>query len=202
MIGFRALTALVAAALLAGCAGGFRTDFDAPLDGEVSRAWRVASVSVVVPDSLTTTEANVLAPEADIVWHGESNGDRKAQVARIVEEGLRRGSSGLRGSQRVALEAQLIEFHGVTPVAINQAPSAVHNISYWLIVRDRATGEVIAGPDRIQADLPALTRSAAVVAATNGITERQRIVDHVARTTAGWLGVGPDPRNEFVSLGR
>ena len=198
----QALAAGLAAAILTGCGGSFATGFDAPLDEQLSRSWQVAGVSVAVPASLTTTEANVLVPDADIVWHGEPRGDRRAQVARILEEGLRKGSAGLRGPTRVALQAQVVEFHGVTPIAVNQAPAAVHNISYVIRVVEASTGEILAGPDAIQADLPAFTQSSAVVAAANGVSERQRIVDHIARATAGWLGIGPDPRETFVSLGR
>lgn len=194
--------ALAAAVALAGCGGTFATSYDNPVAAEVSRGWRVSGVSVSVPDRLSTTEANVLAPNADIVWHGEPKGNRRAQVARIVEEGLKKGGTGLRGRSGVVLQAQLIHFHGVTPIAVNEAPAAVHNISYILQVVDRATGKVVAGPEVIQADLPAFTKSAAVVASTSGITERQRIVDHIAEATAGWLGTGPDPRETFSSLGR
>lgn len=198
----RLLAAVLAAATLAGCGGEFATDFDTPLDAETTRSWHVTEVSVAAPRSLTTTEANVLAPNADVVWHGEPAGNRRAQTARILEEGLRKGSAGLRGSRRVAIEAQLLEFHGVTPIAVNQSPAAVHNITYVIRIVDPSTEETLAGPDRIQADLPAYTQSQATVAAENGITERRRIVDHIARTTAGWLGIGPDPRGVFVSLGR
>ena len=194
--------AMAVGTVLSGCGGTFATDYDRAVEAQVARSWRVTDVSVVVPASLTTTEQNTLAPNADIVWHGEPKGDRRAQVARIVEDGLRLGSRDLRGRTSVVLQAQLNHFHGVTPVAINQAPAAVHNISYILRVVNPATGETLFGPETIQADLPALTQSAAAVAAANGISERQRIVAHIAETTAGWLGIGPDPRGTFSSLGR
>jgi hypothetical protein len=194
--------ALAFAAVLSGCAGSFATDYDKGVEADVSRAWRVADIVVVAPASLTTTEENSLAPNADIVWHGEPRGDRRLQAARIVEDGLRAGSAALNGRTPVRLQAQLNHFHGITPVALNQAPAAVHNISYILQVVSLSTGDTLFGPETIQADLPALTQSAAAVAAANGISERQRIVDHIAETTAGWLGIGPDPRGTFNSLGR
>lgn len=199
---FTMAVAAAAVVALTGCGGTFATNYANPVSAEVSRSWRVAAVSVSAPDTLTTTEANVLAPNVDIVWHGEAKGDRRAQTARIVEEGLRKGGAGLRGRTSVALQARLVQFHGVTPIAVNEAPAAVHNITFVLQVVDRATGEVLAGPDTIQADLPAFTKSAAVVASASGLSERQRIVDHIAETTAGWLGIAPDPRETFTSLGR
>jgi hypothetical protein len=54
----------------------------------------------------------------------------------------------------------------------------------------------------VRASLLANTGTNAIVAARAGQTERARIVDHIAATTAGWLGVGPDARGSFVSIGR
>ena len=41
-----------------------------------------------------------------------------------------------------------------------------------------------------------------VTAAIEGNTQRVRIVDHIARVTAGWFGMGPDQRRKFTSIGR
>ena len=47
-----------------------------------------------------------------------------------------------------------------------------------------------------------LAGAAAVTAAMQGDTQRVRIVNHLARVTRGWLGVGPDQRRTFTSFGR
>lgn len=196
------IAALVAVLLLSGCAGTFTTDFPAPVDPAVSREWRVAGVRVGVPEARTVSEDNLLVPAADIVWHGEGKGDRKAQVAAILREGMAQGAAGLTGTRPVILYASVRRFHGVTPVAINRAPGAVHDITYTLWAIDAQTGRTIAGPARVEADMLAYTQTRAVLSAIDGETERARLVDHIAAVTAGWLGTGPDPRGSFVSIGR
>lgn len=188
--------------LLAACSGSWATSYDAPLDAEVTRDWAVRDVVVVLPDDLTTTEENSYAPEADVVWHGEPFGDRKAQAAAIVREGIRQGARGLRGRQAVNLMVTLAEFHALTPKARANAPSAVHNIAYFMQVVDARTGEELTEPEFIRADLIALTGAAAIDAVVQGETQKVRITRHLKDVTAGWLGIGPDPRQEFSSAGR
>ena len=193
---------ILALVFLTGCGGRFATTYDTAMSPTVTRAWTVVDVQVDVPAALTVSDANVMAPRADIVWHGDPEGDRKAQVAAMVTEGIRQGSATLEGPQRVILGATLQEFHAVTPRAVNSAPSAVHNISYTLQAFDAATAVPISPAVLIQADLEALTRAGAIVAAQEGRTQKARITSHLARVTEGWLGIGPDQRRRFTSLGR
>lgn len=193
---------IAAVLLLAGCSGSWQTSYDSPLDPTVTRSWRVDSVTVTVPDELTTTEDNSYAPNADIVWHGEAFGDRKAQVAKIVDDAITAGSDELRGTRRVSFAVTLQEFHALTPKARAQAPSAVHNIAYFIQVLDANTGEAITEPEFIRADLEAFVGEAAFFAAAEGQTQIVRITDHLVDVTRGWLGIGPDPRRTFSSAGR
>ena len=79
--------AMVAAILaLAACGAVFKTDYDAPVDRAVSAQWRVASVEVDVPHTLTVSEARTLLPRADIVWREDPVGDRYAQVDQIMTD--------------------------------------------------------------------------------------------------------------------
>ena len=187
---------------LAGCSGNWGVTYSAALETEVSSEWPLGRVSVTVPDTLTVSEDNVYAPDADIVWHGEDFGDRHEQVRAILAEGLTQGASELSGKRRIALSARLVQFHAVTPIAVARAPSAVHNIKFDLQVFDARTGEPLTEPQRISADLDAKVGSAAVVAAVQGDTQRVRIVRHLAAVIAGWLGTGEDQRRTFSSLGR
>lgn len=189
-------------ALLAGCSAGWETTYDAPIEASVSQSWNVRAVTVAVPDALTTTEANTLTPDADIVWHGEAFGDRKAQVAAILEDGISQGANALRGPNPVTFSVVLQEFHAVTPRARAEAPSAVHNISYTIQVLDARSGQPLTAPQLIRADLEALTGQAAFEAFTRGETQKVRITRHLKDVTAGWLGIGPDPRRSFTSVGR
>jgi hypothetical protein len=194
--------AFPAAFLVAGCAGSFSSDYAAAIAPETSRGWRVVDVLAVANDSRTVSEANILVPDADIVWHGEPAGDRREQVAAIVAEGVRDAAAPLDGSRPVEIHIAVDRFHGVTPVAINRSPGGVHDITFRAAVVDRQTREVLVEPVRIDAALIAYTQRMAVMSRLDGVTERQRIVDHVADVAAGWLGTGPDVRGSFVSIGR
>jgi hypothetical protein len=194
--------AVSAAFFVAGCAGNFASDYDLGIAPETSRDWTVVDVRAIAYDSRSVSEDNVLVPFADIVWHGEPAGDRRVQVAAIVAEGVREAAAPLDGPREVEIHIAVDRFHGVTPAAINRSPGAVHDIAFRAAVVDRGTREVLVEPVRIDADLIAYTQRVAVISRLNGETERQRIVDHVAAVTAGWLGTGPDVRGTFVSIGR
>jgi len=188
--------------LLAACSNAWETSYEKALDPDVTRDWTVRNVTVALPDDLTTTEENSYAPDADVVWHGEPFGDRKQQAAAIVRAGIAQGARGLRGRQPVNLQVTLTEFHALTPRARNNAPSAVHNISYVMQVVDARTGEEITEPEVIRADLIALTGANAIEAVVQGETQKVRITRHLRDVTAGWLGIGPDPRQSFSGAGR
>lgn len=188
--------------LLAGCAGTWEVAYDNPPGSAVTKSWRVVDVVTVVPDTLTVSNDNTYAPNADIVWHGEPFGDRRAQVARLLDEGLTRAARPLRGGRPVAMTARVVTFHGVTPSAIARAPAAVHNIRFVLSVLDARTGEVLVSNETISADLEANVGTAAIAAAINRQTQRERVIAHIDAVMRGWLGFGPDQRREFYSVGR
>ncbi len=198
----RPIAVALALMLLAGCAGSWEVAYDDPPSPDETREWRVVDVVTVVPDSLSVSNDNTYAPMADIVWHGEPFGDRRAQVAAILDEGLTVGTRDLRGPRPVTMTARVLTFHGVTPSAVARAPAAVHNIRYVLRVFDAQTGEPLIENQTISADLEANVGTAAIAAAINRESQRQRVVAHIAAVTRGWLGIGPDQRREFYSVGR
>lgn len=187
--------------VLGACSSSWETDFDAPLSSEVTKGWRVVDVQVTVPDSLTTSEQNSFAPSYDVVWHGEEFGDRRAQVAQIVKDGVKDGSAKLRGPRPVILQVVVSRFHAVTPKAVARAPGAVHDIRYTIQAFDRS-GKALTPAVVTAADLEAYVGGAAIVAAQNGQTQKSRIRAHLGKVTAGWLGIGPDPRRTFTGVGR
>ena len=196
------LASLAAMIGLVGCAGNWKVEYDWGVEEDVSRTWTVSDVQIRVPDDLTVSEANSLAPNADIVWHGEERGDRKEQVAAILEEAFTSATSDLKGGTRVILVARLGHFHAVTPAAVSRAPAAVHNISFAVGVFDANSGDRLTDVEWVQADLEAYVGASAVTAALNGNTQRARIVRHLEAVMRGWLGIGPDQRREFQGIGR
>lgn len=187
---------------LAGCSTDFQTDFAEPIPADVSRGWRVADVRVVAPVTLTVSEALVLAPNADVVWREDPPGDRRAQVAAVVRKAALRGTRGLRGSRPVYIDVTITRFHALTFEAETRAADAgVHDIEFVAQVVDARTGTVLAGPDRIEASLPALAGTEMTAARLRGESQRSHITAHLEAVFAGWLGIGPDPRGSFRRLG-
>ena len=191
-----------AATLLAGCSNNWKVAYDSELDPDVTRMWSLKDVIAIVPGDLSVSNANTFAPMADIVWHGEPYGDRRAQVAAIIDEGVTKGSAELTGPRPVTITVTVLRFHAVTPSAVARAPAAVHNIRYVIQVIDAETGTPLTEKQEIEADLEAYVGAAAIAAAINGNTQRVRIVNHIAQVTRGWLGFGPDQRRTFASVGR
>ena len=198
----RWILAAGAALFLAGCAGKWEVDYDEGLDPAVTRTWKVTEVIAVAPEDLTVSNVNRMAPNADIVWHGDPPGDRRAQVARILKAGIERGVSDLNGPRPVTISASLRHFHSVTPFAVANAPAAVHNIRYVVRVFDSTTGAPITEAQLISADLEAFVGASAVTAALQGETQKARITRHLGHVTRSWLGIGPDQRRQFSGLGR
>lgn len=196
----------LSAFVLTACGTEWQTDYDAPIAAEVSKNWRLADVQVRVPDTLSVSEENVYFPDADIVWREEvlSPGvTRYDQVDTIVTEGITRGAAGLSGSQPVTIRATVSTFHALSEIArYGLSTSAVHNIAYTMQVVDARTGSALTEPTLIQADFPALLREEAIQAENSGQTQRVRITNHIAQVTAGYLGIGPDVRNSFSTIGR
>ncbi|MHA6262363.1 DUF6778 family protein [Arenibacterium sp. CAU 1754] len=197
-----ALAAFAAVFFLAACAVTWAVDYGAPLDPAVTRTLRVSSVRVSVPDTLTVSNQNSFTPDADIVWHGDPPGDRRAQVRAIVDTAAKRAVAPLRGGRNAVLNIVVTEFHGVTPKTRARAPGAVHNISFIAQLVDARTGTELTPATPMRADLSALVGSSAIAAAEQGITQKSRVTQHLEAVLKGWLGIGPDIRGTFRNYGR
>ena len=201
----RATAALIVTLALGACGGGFSTAYDQPAPADARNTWRVSEVRMIVPEDLTTTEQNSFVPSADVIWHGDEPGNRPAQAAAILQNGVKQSFAGLSGKRNVIATVTLRQFHSLTPKAYFRAPAGtgVHSVAFDLTVTDRRTGAVLAGPERIEADLPA------IVAASGGqpidrlpsAEWKRDIAAHVAATIRGWIGSGPDIRASFGRLG-
>ncbi len=197
----RKLLLFTPAVLLTACTVSWHTDYGEPLDAAATANWRVSSVQVLVPETLTVSNENRFAPSADIVWHGDPLGDRRAQVQAIIRDAARSATANMRGSQPVTLAITLQRFHGVTPITQARAPEAVYNISFSAQVRDARSGAALTPPTHFDADMPAKVREDALEASQFGKSEKERVTEHVAAAIRGWLGIGPDVRGSFTSVG-
>lgn len=196
--------ALVAVLFTTACIGGgtFRTYYETPIAAEVSRGWTVSDVRVSVPDGLIVSEDKAILPKADIVWREDPPGDRRAQVAAIIRTAAEQAVSGLDGAQEVQLNITMTRFHALTMQAETRLDNVgVHNITFVAWITDAETGAILAGPEPIDAELPAMSGKAMRAARARGETQKSQITAHVTRTLAGWLGIGPDPRGSFVRSG-
>lgn len=190
--------------MLAGCGVAWETNYGDVIDPQVSRGWRVSAIDVQVPRTLSVSEENTYAPDADIVWRGEPRGDRYAQVDRIITEAATAGASGLKGGRPVRLVIVMQTFHALTEkTRYGLEGAGVHNIQFTAQVFDARSGAPLSSADLISADLIGYTGSEALAAEARGETQRVRIVAHVSRVIAGWLGAGPDNvRGNFSRSGR
>jgi hypothetical protein len=190
-------------ALLAACASSFSTNYAQSVDPAMSRNWRLAGVTVQVPETLVISERNVLVPEADIVWQEDPPGDRRAQVAAIMTAAVTAGARGLSGREPVTIVVVMQRFHALTPAAeaLQMDNVGVLNVDFTIGVVDAATGKVLVPPQPIMAALPGLTGQAASAARAQGQTQKTAIEAHVRDVVAGWLGIGPDARRTFQRIG-
>lgn len=141
--------------------------------------WNLADVRVRVSSDLRVSEANRYYPVADIVWRGDAYGDRRAQVAKIIDDGMTAGLSHLRGERPVYFDITLTRFHSLTEKA-RAVTGGVHNIVYTLTVVDAVTGLALHGPIEMKVDLKAYGGDQAFAAERRGLTQKVRIETHLA----------------------
>ena len=187
--------------MLSACGGTWETAYEGVAASD-SRNWRVSKININVPRTLSVSEENVYDPEAEIVWRGEPEGDRHAQVAQIFRESARAGTRALRGGRRVTLDITVHGFHALSDKARTKlSSSGVHNILFDMTVR-ASNGTVLAQEERVQADLVAYVGKQAEAAEAQGITQRVRIVNHLSNVIQNWFGNGEDMRISFSRNGR
>ena len=195
------LVAVASMAVLAGCATNWSTNYGG-LNASDTSNWRIGTVTVNVPDTLTINENDSYSPDGDIVWRREPAGDRRAQVRDIFEDSIKRGTRNMRGRQTVNLNVEVKKFHAISDIARkNLTVSGVHNITFDITVTSRS-GAVIAKEADVQADLIAYSGQDAIDAEAQGQTQRVRIVNHLSGVFKNWFGHGTDMRQTFARMGR
>lgn len=144
-----------------------------------SAGWSLADVRVRVSGELRVSEANRYYPVADIVWREDPFGDRRMQVAKIMDDGLTAGLSHLKGERPVYFDIEMKRFHALTEKA-RYSVGGVHNMIFTLTVVDAATGVALHGPIDMEVDLKAYGGDQAFAAERKGLTQKVRIQSHLA----------------------
>jgi hypothetical protein len=145
----------------------------------VTVGYDIVSYSVSVPKSLLVSEADVYLPIADIVWHGDPEGDRHAQVKALFMTGFESGTTGMTAGRAVTVDVQVEKFHALTPKtrATFGGNFAMH---FFLTVYDANTHAIIDGPRLVIADTPASGGVKALREEAAGITQTTVITGHLA----------------------
>lgn len=144
-----------------------------------SADWNVVDVRVNVPETLSTTEANMFYPNANVIWRGEPMGNRHQQVANLMDAGLSAGLTHLRGGQDVIFQIDVRRFHSVTEKA-RAFTGGVHDMIFTLTVLDAQSGQALHGPVFVETHLKAYGGRAALKAEREGKSQKVRIQTHLA----------------------
>jgi len=182
---------IVAAIGLSACVST-NTSFPEPLRDDTTFNWKVVDVQATVPRNLTTTDRNGQMPNVDLIWTEEGAGDTYAQIEAIMEETLLQSAthfqSSVKGSRPVILRTEQTQFHSLTQRARSNI-GGIHNVDFILTVLDANTGEILAGPATIEADVKAFGGADAEASIARGETMRSRIINRVSVVIASYLGV-------------
>jgi len=145
--------------------------------------WQVQEISILVPDSLTVSEANTIKPRSDIVWREDPIGDRHLQVQALIHEAMEFALRPLteEGTTLVTVEMEVIRFHALTERA-RYTIGGEHEIEFLFTVRDAQTGAALTGPIPVDLTFRALGGSRAIAAEREGIFQRDRIQSQII----GW----------------
>lgn len=183
MKSFKLLFAGLAVAALTACGSTDSVSRNVSLEFAVASApaasFTIDQVNIIVPDTLSVSEAHLLYPVADIVWRGDIPGDRHAQVLSIFETGMNRGATAFQGNDHVTIDVTVLRFHSLTERA-RYSYGGVHSIKFAMTVRDTQTGEIYMDGKVVRADLEGYGGAAAVEAERRGLTQKVRITSHLA----------------------
>lgn len=145
--------------------------------------WQVTGINVIVPETLTVSEANSIKPRADIVWREDPPGNRHEQVQEVVQEAMEFALAPLveDGTTPVAVELELTRFHALTE-RTRYTIGGEHEIEFIFTVRHGETGAALTGPMPVDLTFRALGGSRALEAEAQGIYQRDRIQSQIT----GW----------------
>ncbi|WP_306154334.1 DUF6778 family protein [Roseovarius sp. MMSF_3281] len=182
---FRLIAALMLGLGVSACGSVETATRNAPLEApELAPSpvsFNVQAVRVSVPKSLKVSEANRYYPGGDIVWREDPVGDRHAQVKAIVEAGINKGVAAMEpGAVPVVMDIEVTRFHALTEKA-RYTIGGVHAIQFKMQLRNPDTGQAYGEPHFVKADFKAFGGAAAIEAERDGVTQKYRITNHLAK---------------------
>ncbi|NKX43926.1 DUF6778 family protein [Roseicyclus persicicus] len=195
---------IVAAALgLSACSTPFDVSRDTPFDPITpvieapTQDWSFTAVEIVVPRTLSVSEANSIKPASDIVWREDPLGDRYVQVEAILRDALTPVLQPREGAATpVVVAIEVTRFHALTERA-RYTIGGEHEIEFMLTVRHAETGQILSGPRPVDLTFRALGGQAAIQAEAQGITQRVRITERLQE----WARVEfPAPLATLISV--
>lgn len=125
---------------------------------------------------LIVSESESFYPTADIVWRGDPLGSRVDQIRAMFEVAASRNHPILRGATPIALEVNLVRFHGVTN-RTRYTIGGVYNVVFDMTVRHAGSGEVIEPVRRVVGNLDAPGGERAVRLEETGQPQKVRVTD-------------------------
>ncbi len=153
-----------------------------------SVAWRVEDVRISVPESLSVSEANLYLPPSDTVWREDPHGDRRAQVAAILDLAVSQAVVNLDGTEAVFLDVELRRFHALSQKA-RPTVGGQHTILFDVYIRDVATNVDLIDPLPIEIKLKAIGGQKAIEAEIRGETQKVRIKREITSVMKQYLGM-------------
>jgi len=162
---------------------------------------QLVDYEITVPEDLTTTEANLYYPVADIVWRGDPYGDRKEQVGKIFQASLSEARGVATEGRPVKAEIVINRFHSVTEKT-RYTVGGVHSISFFVTLRDVRTGEALVRNRKVKADLNAFGGMRAKRAESQGLGMKERIQMHLTRVLAAELTLPGGWKDQGRTLSR
>lgn len=177
---------IVAAALmLQACASPPEVARSIPLETQLPsiegtmQDWSIEAVEVIVPRSLSVSEANSIKPRADIVWRGDPMGDRYAQIEELMQAAL---APVLRPRQGAAVPAvvtlEVAVFHALSERA-RYTIGGAHEIAFTLTVRHAETGAVLSGPRLVDLTFRASGGRQALEEEARGFGQREAVTQRL-----------------------
>lgn len=142
--------------------------------------YQVGAIEVIVPQTLSVSEANSYLPQADIVWRGDPLGNRYEQIKAIFETAFATGTAQMVKGPMVKIVAEVTSFHSLTEKA-RYSTGGNHNMRFNLTVIDMATGAILEETRPVIADVQAAGGTQALAEEAAGRSQKVVVTERLAQ---------------------